>query len=287
MSAILSIQSHVSYGHVGNSAAVFPLQRLGFEVWPVHTVLFSNHTGYGAWQGEVVRPDLVAAIVQGIEERGRLGECGAVLTGYLGDAALGAVVLDTVAKVRALNPQAIWVCDPVMGDTGRGLFVREGIPDFFRDKALPATDILTPNRFELEVLTGQTVQTLADALTAARALIAKGPRIVLVTSLDRQDREPNTIEMLAVSAEEAWLIATPEVPMQIVANGSGDATAALFAAHWLRTAGDLKRTLEHAAEGIFAIFEATHAAGTRELALIAAQDRLVDPARRFHAKPVD
>lgn len=287
MSAILSIQSHVSFGHVGNAAAVFPLQRLGFEVWPVHTVLFSNHTGYGAWRGEVVRPELVADIIQGIEERGFLGECAAILTGYLGDAALGAVVLDTVAKIRALNPQAVWVCDPVMGDIGRGLFVREGIPEFFRDRALPATDILTPNRFELEVLTGQSVRSLDDALAAARSLVARGPRIVLVTSLDRAERAPDTIEMLAVSANEAWLIATPEVPMAIAANGSGDATAALFAGHWLKTGGDLKATLEGAAEGIFAIFDATGAAGTRELALIAAQDRLVDPVHRFIARRAD
>lgn len=287
MSAILSIQSHVSYGHVGNSAAIFPLQRMGFEAWPVHTVLFSNHTGYGAWRGDVVRPDLVASIIQGIEERGRLGECGAVLTGYLGDAALGAVVLDAVARVKAANPDALWVCDPVMGDIGRGLFVREGIPDFFRTDALAKADVLTPNRFELEVLTGRSIATLADALQAARLLLEQGPRVILVTSLDRADRAPGTIEMLAVAESEAWLVATPEVALEIAPNGSGDATAALFAGHWLRSGGVLKQALEGAAEGIFAIFEATRDAGTRELALIAAQDRLVAPSTRFFASRAD
>ena len=286
MTAILSIQSHVSYGHVGNSAAVFPLQRLGFEVWPVHTVLFSNHTGYGAWTGEVVRPDLVGAIVEGIAAQGRLGECGALLTGYLGDAALGDVVLGALAKLRAANPHAIWICDPVMGDVGRGVFVREGIPEFFRERALPMADILTPNRFELELLTGGSVRSLEHALDAARALIARGPRVVLVTSLDREDRKPGTIEMLAVRAEDAFLIATPEVALPTAPNGSGDATAALFAGHWLCGRGNLAQALERAAEGIFAIFDATERAGTRELALIAAQDDLVSPPRRFTARPV-
>ena len=286
MNTILSIQSHVSYGHVGNSAAVFPLQRLGFEVWPVHTVLFSNHTGYGAWTGEVVRPDLVGAIVEGIEARGRLGECGALLTGYLGDATLGDVVLRALERVRAANPRAIWVCDPVMGDVGRGVFVRDGIPDFFRARALPMADILTPNRFELELLTGREVRSLDGALKAARALIALGPRVVLVTSLDRDDRASGTIEMLAVSADTAFLIATPEVDLPTAPNGSGDATAALFAGHWLRGEGDMRLALERAAEGIFAIFAATGRAGTRELALIAAQDDLVTPPQRFSARQI-
>ncbi|MCA8931066.1 MAG: pyridoxal kinase, partial [Rhodospirillaceae bacterium] len=161
---ILSIQSSVAYGHVGNSAAVFPLQRLGIEVWPVITVHFSNHTGYGAWRGPVLGPDDIAEVLTGIEERGVLPSCNAVLSGYMGDAGLGRLIVDAAAKVKALNPQALYCCDPVMGDVGRGFFVRPGIPDFMRQTAVPAADIITPNQFELEFLTGHTVTSLDTAL---------------------------------------------------------------------------------------------------------------------------
>lgn len=284
MPAILSIQSHVSYGHVGNAAAVFPLQRLGFEVWPVHTVLFSNHTGYGAWRGEVVAPSLVRAILTGIAERGALKRCGAVLSGYLGDGALGEAVMEAARAAKAANPKALWTCDPVMGDVGRGVFVGEDLPAFFRDRAVPAADIVTPNRFELELLTGRAVRGLDEAIAAARALLGRGPSIVLVTSLDRPDRAAGTIEMLAVSAERAFLVATPELAFPIAPNGAGDATAALFTGHYL-ACGDMGLALERTAAGIFAILEATLASGGRELALIAAQDALARRETRFAARP--
>src|SRR5690606_35612250 len=149
---VISIQSHVAYGHVGNSAAVFALQRLGIEVWPVHTVQFSNHTGYPDWQGEVFSADHVARVLAGLEARGAFARCDALLTGYIGDPALGSVILDAVTRIRAANPAALWACDPVMGDHGRGLFVRDGIPAFFCAQALPAADLVTPNLFELERL---------------------------------------------------------------------------------------------------------------------------------------
>src|SRR4051812_14461438 len=154
---IISIQSAVAYGHVGNSAAVFPLQRLGFEVWPVNTVLFSNHTGYGAWRGRVVGQDWVEEILLGMAERGVIPRTRAVLSGYLGDPSLGdAVVLRTVGEARAARGRGrmLYACDRVMGDEGRGFFVRPGIPEFSRDRAVPAADIVTPNQFELAWLAG-------------------------------------------------------------------------------------------------------------------------------------
>src|SRR5471032_2745885 len=187
----LSLQSHVAYGYVGNRAATFPLQRLGHEVWAVNTVEFSNHTGYGAWRGRSAPADQVAEIVQGVEALGVLSGCDALLTGYVGDAALADVVLDTARKVRAANPKAIWCCDPVLGDTDTGIYVKPGIDAFFRDRAIPAADIVTPNHFELEHLTGRKIATMAEALAAARGLLpgpkSKGPRLVLITSLRRAD----------------------------------------------------------------------------------------------------
>lgn len=285
---VLSIQSHVAYGYVGNRAATFPLQRLGHEVWAVNTVEFSNHTGYGAWKGRVAAPDQVRDVVAGIAERGALATCDAVLTGYLGDAAMGEVVLEAVAMVRKANPHAVWCCDPVIGDIDRQVYVRPGIPEFFRDRIVAQSDILTPNHFELEWLSGRKVATLEDTISAARALMGGGqnPSIMLVTSLRRRDAPTGTIEMLALTRENAWLVSTPELAFAVAPNGTGDAVAALFLAHW-HAHRDVGRALEAVAASIYAVLEATLASGERELRLVTAQDMLVSPPRRFGATRLD
>ena len=278
----LSLQSHVAYGYVGNRAATFPLQRLGHEVWAVNTVEFSNHTGYGAWKGRAAPAEQVADIVHGIEALGMLPKCDALLTGYVGDAALADVVLQTAAKVRAANPHAIWCCDPVLGDTDTGIYVRPGIDTFFRERAIPAADLITPNHFELEHLTGAKVTTMPEALAAVRTLL-KGPRLALLTSLIRADAPAGQIEMLAVTADAAWRIATPLIGFDIMPNGTGDMVAALFTAHWLQDRS-IGSALEKAAASVFAVLETTQAMGERELQIVAAQDRLVAPPRRFAAE---
>ncbi len=172
---ILSIQSHVAYGHVGNDAATFPLQRMGVEVWPIHTVQFSNHTGYGSWKGRVFDAGMIGELVAGIEQRGVLGECDGVLSGYMGSAEIGMAILEAVATVRQANPGAKYCCDPVIGDVGRGIFVREGIPEFMRTKAVPAADIVTPNQFELDYLSGRASGTLRQTRDAVKAVHDLGP----------------------------------------------------------------------------------------------------------------
>ena len=271
---ILSIQSSVAYGHVGNSAAVFPLQRLGHEVWPVLTVHFSNHTGYGAWRGPLLAPTDVADVINGIEDRGVLGEADAVLSGYQGDPAVGAVILDAVARVKKLNPDAVYCCDPVMGDVGRGMFVRPGIPEFMRDTVVPQADVLTPNHFELDFLAGRTTTTLDDVLAAVDLVRDRGPRDVLVTSVLHDGLSENTLDVVAVSDEGAWAVTTPLLP--ITPNGGGDVTAALYLAH-LWTTGSPATALERTIASVFAVLEATLAAGARELQLIAAQDAIAQP----------
>src|SRR5437899_5244952 len=261
----LSLQSHVAYGYVGNRAATFPLQRLGHEVWAVNTVEFSNHTGYGAWRGRTAPADQISEVVQGIEALGLLPRCDALLTGYVGDAALADVVLDTAQRVRAANGKALWCCDPVLGDIDTGIYVKAGIDAFFRDRAIPAADLVTPNHFELEYLTGRKVSTMSDALAAARTLL-NGPRLALITSLRRADGPADQIEMLAVARDAAWRIATPLIDFEIAPNGTGDAVAALFSAHWIEN-GDIAGALGKAASSIFAVLEATHAMGERELPL--------------------
>lgn len=283
---VLSIQSHVAYGHVGNSAAAFPLQRLGFEVWRINTVQFSNHTGYGHWTGQVFDASHVRDLVDGIEARGALKACNAVLSGYLGDAALGEVILDAVVRVREANPEALYLCDPVMGDFDTGLYVRDGIPEFLRTKAVPAADIITPNAFELETLSGFKIASLAEAVEAAHSLLALGPKIVLVTSLVHRGTAPGMIEMLLVTAEANWRVATPFLAIDPLPNGAGDTVAALFLAHLLNGLAP-SEAMGRAAASIFAVMEATRQAGTRELRLIAAQDQLVEPDKKFPVERLD
>lgn len=280
---ILSIQSSVAYGHVGNSAAVFPLQRMGFEVWPVNTVHFSNHTGYGEWRGPVLPAEDISGVIRGIEDRGVLPGCDAVLSGYMGDATLGEVIVGAVGRVKELNSGAVYCCDPVMGDVGRGFFVRPGIPEFMRDVAVPAADYITPNQFELEFLTGVEIATLDDALEAAEKARRLGPEVVLTTSLRRSDASEGAIEMLAVSGEGAWLVETPSLPLEV--NGAGDATAALFLAHLMRS-GSVAEALSMTASTIYAILDETHRTNSREIRLVAAQESIVKPPRKFEAKRV-
>lgn len=286
---ILSIQSWVSYGHVGNAAAAFPLQRMGFNVWTVNTVQFSNHTGYGKWRGMVFPPEHVREIIEGISERTSLAECNAVLSGYMGDANTVAAILEAVRKVREANPQALYCCDPVMGDVGRGVFVRPEIPEVMKALAVKAADIVTPNQFELELLTGHSVGTLNEVLEAVATLRSQihqdGPRIVVVTSLIREDASSDHIETLAVSDEGAWVVQTPLIPLDPPRNGTGDAIAALFLGNYLKT-GSVKKSLENAVSALYALLELTHQRGTREIQLVAAQEEYVNPSRTFEATRV-
>ena len=284
---ILSIQSHVSYGHVGNSAAVFPLQRLGHEVWPVYTVNFSNHTGYGQWGGSPIAASEVTHIVHAMEKRGALAQVDVVLSGYQGGTDIADAILDTVARVKALNSQATYTCDPVMGNAKSGCFVNPAIPVLLLERVVPQADLVTPNQFELGFLAGMTVQTLDETLRAVDAVMAMGPRAVLVTSVQRPDAAPGTIEMLAVDATGAWLVATPYLPFK--ANGSGDVTAALFTAHYSQhfgASGAACQALERTTASMFELLQRTHTSGQRELQLVQAQESYVAPRVHFAARQV-
>ncbi|MFT4212166.1 MAG: pyridoxal kinase PdxY [Microbacterium sp.] len=275
---ILSIQSAVAYGHVGNSAAVFPLQRIGVEVLPVYTVNFSNHTGYGAWRGPLISPDDVREVITGIDERGVLGEIDVVLSGYQGGEGIGEVILEAVARVKAANPSALYSCDPVMGNARSGCFVAPAIPILLRDRVVPQADVITPNQFELGFLTGTEPADLASTLASADLARALGPRTVLVTSVERPDRLEDTIEMLAVTDDGAWIVQTPHIPMK--ANGSGDVTAALFTAHY-RASGDAADALARTVSSVFDLLTTTYESGQRELQLVESQEAYAHPRMQF------
>lgn len=275
---ILSIQSAVAFGHAGNSAAVFPMQRIGVEVLPVHTVNFSNHTGYGAWRGPVMAPQDVADVITGVEERGAFASLDAVLSGYQGSEGIADVIIDAVARVKAANPRALYSCDPVMGNAKSGCFVAPAIPDLLRDKVVPVADIITPNQFELGYLTGTQPHTIDETLASADAARAMGPRTVLVTSVERPDRDDGTIEMMAIDDTGAWIVTTPYLPLK--ANGSGDVTAALFTSHYVASR-DAADALARTASSVFGLLELTHAASTNELKLIDAQQHYASPRMEF------
>lgn len=280
---VLSIQSAVAYGHVGNSAAVFPLQRIGVEVMPVYTVNFSNHTGYGAWRGPLISPDDVREVITGIEERGVFPQIDVVLSGYQGGDGIADVILDAVAGVKAANPSAIYACDPVMGNAKSGCFVAPAIPVLLRDRVVPAADLITPNQFELGYLTDTDPDTLESTLASVDLVRASGPRTVLVTSVERPDREEGTIEMLAVDDAGAWIVQTPLLPLK--ANGSGDVTAALFTAHYRRS-GNAADALARATSSVFDLLERTHASGERELQLVESQEAYANPRVQFAVQQV-
>jgi len=280
---VLSIQSAVAYGHVGNSAAVFPLQRIGVEVMPVYTVNFSNHTGYGAWRGPLISPDDVREVITGIEERGVFGSIDVILSGYQGSEGIADVILDAVARIKAANPTAIYACDPVMGNARSGCFVAPAIPVLLRERVVPAADIVTPNQFELGYLTGTEPDTLESTLASVDLARAMGPRTVLVTSVERPDREEGTLEMLVADDHGAWIVTTPQLPMK--ANGSGDVTAALFTAHYRRT-GDAADALARTASSVFDLLTATLESGERELQLVEAQEAYAHPRMQFAVRQV-
>ena len=264
---ILSIQSHVAYGHVGNSAAVFPLQRIGVEVWPVQTVQFSNHPGYGAWRGRVFSAATIRLVVQGIEERGVLGECDGVISGYLGSPDTGEAVVESVARVKGANPAARYCCDPVIGDVSQGVFVRRGIPEFIKERMLPIADVVTPNQFELDYLVGRPSMSMAD-LGAA------------IDAVRTDDTPADCLDLVVSDGSDRCRLRTPLLP--IVVNGAGDAIAALFFAHYLST-GAVAEAMSLAGSSIFGILDRTAEAGASEMLLVEAQDELVTPSEVFVA----
>lgn len=273
---ILSIQSHVAYGRVGNRLAAFALERLGFEVWPVPTVILSNHPAYGGFRGRTLPAAEVSEVLRGIEERGAFPRCRAVLSGYLGDPATGPAVLDTVARVKAVSPDAPYCLAPVMGDGEVGLYVDAPLEGFFRDRALPECDIVVANRFEAGLLLRRDIADLAGFADAARALIERGPRLAVVSGFVAG----RAIMTVTAARDGAWLVRTPLI--EAPSFGAGDLLAALFLARYLATA-DPAHALSLAVSGVHGVFRATARSHVGHLDLVAAQDEIVAPGELFEA----
>lgn len=280
---VISIQSQVAYGHVGNSAAVFPMQMHGIDVTAVPTTLLSNRPGYPTIRGRMLEAHLVADLLQGIEERGAIDTAQMIVSGYLGSPETAAVVADFVTRAKSRKPELTYCCDPVLGDRDRGLFVHTDIPPLVRDRLVPLADIVTPNHFEFEYLAGKNVSTISELVEAARAWIARGPSTVVITSAELADTPGEDIETIAVERAQAWRVRTPRLP--ITPNGTGDLFAALFASARILKK-DTAEALGHAASAIFAVLERTAERGTEEMRIVESAAFLVHPPRRFDAAAI-
>ncbi|WP_168401266.1 pyridoxal kinase PdxY [Erwinia amylovora] len=283
MKNILSIQSHTVFGHAGNGATEFPMRRLGANVWPLNTVQFSNHTQYGHWTGSVMPATHLTDIARGIGEIDRLKTCDAVLSGYLGSAEQGEAILEIVRMVKAANPNAWYFCDPVMGHPEKGCIVAPGVAEFHANASLPASDIVAPNLLELEMLSAHQIANVQQAVAAARALIAKGPKIVLVKHLARAGDRSDRFEMLLVTADEAWHITRPLIDFGVRQPvGVGDLTSGLLLVDLLHGLS-LQQALEHVTAAVYEVMLKTHEMGEYELQLVAAQQVIAQPQQRFAA----
>lgn len=277
---VISIQSQVVHGHVGNSAAVFPLQACGIEVTAVPTALLSNHPHYSSMRGEVLDVKLVRDLLRGVEERGLVDTCKVLISGYLGSPEIAAAVIDFVRRAKARNPKLLYLCDPVMGDAGPGVYVEEDLRALFCEGLVPLADIITPNQFELEQLAGRAPATLEGIVAAARGI---GPSTVAVTGVQLQDASPQIVQTLAIEPRAAWMVSTPRISCH--PSGTGDLFTALFAAalvQGLATGAALGR----AVSGVYGVVEETERRQSYEMALIASAERMLRPHPLFEASGI-
>lgn len=289
---ILSLQSQVVFGHVGNSATAFPLQYLGHEVWSVPTAILSNHAGYPDVGGQVLPEETLSDLLRGLERRGAFADCDLIVSGYLGNAGIAAAVAETVGRVRAANPNLVYCCDPVMGDDGSGLYVHDALPEHFRAVALRLADIITPNLFELELLCGLDAGALKassanDIVAAGREILARmrPGATVLVTSAHHRDLAPDSVAMVAFTETDAWRIETPRLVFSTEPHGAGDLLTGLFAAA-MTEHRVVSRALEESVAIVFAVLSQTLRRASGELELVAAREMFLSPVQHFTAQSI-
>lgn len=285
MKHLLSIQSHVVYGYAGNKSATFPMQLLGIDVWALNTVQFSNHTQYGQWTGMVMPPEQIGEIVQGIDNIGQLHQCDAVISGYIGAAEQVEEIIHAVQKVKSRNPNAVYLCDPVMGHPDKGCIVAEGVKENLINLAMAKADIITPNLVELRELSGLPVENFAQAIEAVKAILAKGPKKVLVKHLSKVGQDPNQFEMLLANQEDIWHISRPLHQFKKEPVGVGDLTAGLFMANLLNGKSDVE-AFEHTANAVNDVMTVTQQQDNYELQIVAAREQIVRPVSQFNAMKI-
>lgn len=277
MKRILSIQSHVVFGCAGNSAVVFPMRRMGMEVWPINTVQFSNHTQYQqGWQGMVMPQGHIADLVTGLAAVGSLDQCDAVLSGYLGSAAQGEEVITAVTQAKKHNPDAIYFCDPVMGHPEKGCIVVPEVMGFFKETALHAADMIAPNLLELETLADMSITTIEQTMVACEKLLAKGVKMVLVKHLSKAAQSEDRFEMLLATADGYFHISRPLYDFALQPVGVGDLISGIMLANLLAKYEPVA-AFERTNAAVDAVLKETYAQGSYELQLILSQQQIAEP----------
>lgn len=267
---VVSVQSQVVHGHVGNSAAAYPMRRLGVEVAEVPTTLLSNHPHYPTLRGRVLEPELVADLLAGAAERGLLTRAAVILSGFLGRAATAAALADAVAQAKAAAPAVIYACDPVMGDADLGFFASEDLRAAFAGRLVPLADVIFPNAFELGFLAGAAVAGPAD-VAGARARL-RVPAVV-ATSVPVPGR-PDQLATVLVDASGCHVFATERLAVRPA--GTGDLLAGLVAARLARGAAPAE-AVRLAVAGVAAVLRLTGPAPWDEMPVAEAIEAIVAP----------
>ena len=282
---------------VGNKAAVFPLQLLGFDVDFINSVHFSNHTGYErGLKGDVMNGEQLKLILKGLEDNDLLADVGFILTGYIGSESFCESVLTVLQTVRKYNENVMFVCDPVLGDHGK-FYVPQELVSVYQKTVIPIADVVTPNQFEVEQLTGIAIKTMAEARTACHKLHAMGPATVFITSMELDDQEPTEeTKYLSVLAskrqreggpDDLWRIDCPMIPGSFT--GTGDLTAALLLGHLAKHPDNLPLVMEKVINTMFVAIKRTaegagSSAKSRELKLIQSKNDIENPPTVYKAK---
>ncbi|KAK3140156.1 hypothetical protein QOZ80_5AG0396830 [Eleusine coracana subsp. coracana] len=283
---VLSIQSHTVQGYVGNKSAVFPLQLLGFDVDPINSVQFSNHTGYPTFRGQVLNGTQLWDLIEGLEDNDLLHYTH-LLTGYIGSVSFLETVLQVVEKLRSVNPDLVYVCDPVLGDEGK-LYVPQDLISVYQQKVVPVASMLTPNQFEAELLTGLRINSEQDGMTACNTLHSAGPRKVVITSV-LIDGKLLLIGSHKKNAEQPpvqFKIEIPKIPAYFT--GTGDLTTALLLGWSNKYPDNLETAAELAVSSLQALLQRTvedykragfdPSTSSLEIRLIQSQDDIRSPA---------
>ncbi|KAJ4770319.1 Pyridoxal kinase [Rhynchospora pubera] len=289
---VLSIQSHTVQGYVGNKSAVFPLQLLGYDVDPINSVQFSNHTGYPTFKGQVLNGDQLWDLIEGLAANDLLYYTH-LLTGYIGSASFLSTVLKVVNRLRSINPNLVYVCDPVMGDEGK-LYVPQDLVSLYREKVVPVASMLTPNQFEVELLTGMRVTSEKDGLEACNILHAAGPTKVVITSMVIDDKLHliGSHQKGKSQTPEQFKIVVPKIPAYFT--GTGDLMTALLLGWSNKYPDDLGRAAELAVSSLQAVLRRTVAdyekagfdpqTSSLEIRLVQSQEDIRNPPIEYKAE---
>ncbi|WP_313378810.1 pyridoxine/pyridoxal/pyridoxamine kinase [Achromobacter insolitus] len=263
---IVSVQSQVVYGCVGNNAAMPVFRKAGLRAIAVPTVILSNTPHYPTLHGGAVPLDWFEGLLQGLDERGVTRRARAVVCGYLGQPGQAGLLAGWLPALRASRPDLKVHIDPVMGDRNDGLYVNEGLVQQYRDLLVPLADGMTPNHFELELLVGRALSSIEEVVAAARELIARGPDWIVVTSAAPMTAAAGTLQLAVVTRDEATVVTHPEIAIPPSVHGTGDVFMAGVTARLL-TGQYLVEAVRSAAAQVTVALERTRELGWEELAV--------------------